>query len=177
MSTEELFRSEPYTRVCTASVVSSDNDGIVLNRTIFYPEGGGQPGDTGLLEPATPGLRDIRIPLFGNGWRNQGLLDFENNQRPSYVAYEHLIQQLQRSRYLSSVDYGSDVEAYAFHQAPNKVHVVWAKDDTSVNILVPKSKFVEAYDRDGVQITNPPLDGNNYKFTVGFSPIYIIRKP
>ncbi|NCF11560.1 MAG: alanyl-tRNA editing protein, partial [Gammaproteobacteria bacterium] len=38
MSTEELFRSEPYTRVCTASVVSSDNEGIVLNRTIFYPE-------------------------------------------------------------------------------------------------------------------------------------------
>ncbi len=61
MPTQELFRSEPYTRVCTAAVVSSDSDGIVLDRTIFYPEGGGQPGDTGMLEPATPGLRDIRI--------------------------------------------------------------------------------------------------------------------
>ena len=115
--------------------------------------------------------------INGNGWRNQGLLDFENNPRPSYYAYQQLIMQLDRARYLSTVDYGSDVEAYAFHQAPNKVHVVWAKDDTSVSILVPKSKFVDAYDRDGTQITNPPVDGNNYKFTAGFSPIYIIRKP
>jgi hypothetical protein len=115
--------------------------------------------------------------INGNGWRNQGLLDFENNPRPSYGTYQQLIMQLDRARYLSAVDYGSDVEAYSFHQAPNKVHVVWAKDDTSVSILVPKSKFVDAYDRDGTQITNPPVDGNNYKFTAGFSPIYIIRKP
>jgi hypothetical protein len=115
--------------------------------------------------------------INGNGWRNQGLLDADNNPRPSYDAYQQLILQLDRARYLSTVDYGSDVEAYAFHQAPNKVHVVWAKDDTSVSILVPKSKFVEAFDRDGSQITNPPVDGNNYKFTAGFSPIYIIRKP
>jgi hypothetical protein len=115
--------------------------------------------------------------INGNGWRSQGLLDENNNPRPSYDAYQQLIQQLDRARFLSTIDYGSEVEAYAFHQAPNKVHVVWANDDTSVNIFVPMSKFVDAFDRDGNQITNPPVDGNNYKFTVGFSPIYIVRKP
>jgi misacylated tRNA(Ala) deacylase len=59
-ATEELFRSEPYTRVCTATVVAASSEGLVLDRTLFYPEGGGQPGDIGYLEPAT-GERDLRI--------------------------------------------------------------------------------------------------------------------
>ena len=60
MPTEELFRSEPYTQACTATVVEMNNDGIILDRTIFYPTGGGQPGDSGYFEPSTGG-RDIKI--------------------------------------------------------------------------------------------------------------------
>ncbi|MCB1758586.1 MAG: alanyl-tRNA editing protein [Gammaproteobacteria bacterium] len=47
--TEELFREDAYLKSCRAEVVSADDDGIQLNRTIFYPLGGGQPGDTGVL--------------------------------------------------------------------------------------------------------------------------------
>lgn len=47
--TETLFRTEPYARECTARVVSSGAEGVVLDRTIFYAQAGGQPGDTGLL--------------------------------------------------------------------------------------------------------------------------------
>jgi misacylated tRNA(Ala) deacylase len=47
--TEELFRGDSYIRECTASVISAGEAGIVLDRTIFYPLGGGQPGDTGTL--------------------------------------------------------------------------------------------------------------------------------
>ncbi|MEC9369418.1 MAG: alanyl-tRNA editing protein [Pseudomonadota bacterium] len=48
--TEELFRDDSYLRACDARVVSvSERGGILLDRTVFYPAGGGQPGDTGWL--------------------------------------------------------------------------------------------------------------------------------
>ena len=47
--TELLFRDDGYLRSCTARVVAVDERGIRLDRTVFYPTGGGQPGDTGLL--------------------------------------------------------------------------------------------------------------------------------
>lgn len=47
--TEELFREDSYIRECTAEVVAAGEAGIVLDRTVFYPMGGGQPGDTGTL--------------------------------------------------------------------------------------------------------------------------------
>ena len=47
--TEPLFRTDPYARTCEARVSSADADGVRLDRTVFYPKGGGQPGDTGVL--------------------------------------------------------------------------------------------------------------------------------
>ncbi len=47
--TEELFRGDAYLKSCEAAVLSAGPEGIVLDRTVFYPLGGGQPGDTGTL--------------------------------------------------------------------------------------------------------------------------------
>ena len=50
--TELLFRDDAYARSCEAKVVAADATGIRLDRTLFYPMGGGQLGDTGRLRLA-----------------------------------------------------------------------------------------------------------------------------
>jgi misacylated tRNA(Ala) deacylase len=47
--TELVFRDDAYARSCAARVVATDARGVRLDRTVFYPTGGGQPGDTGVL--------------------------------------------------------------------------------------------------------------------------------
>jgi misacylated tRNA(Ala) deacylase len=47
--TERVFLEDPARHTDSATVVSASPDGIVLDRTIFYARGGGQPGDTGTL--------------------------------------------------------------------------------------------------------------------------------
>ena len=51
--TELLFREDGYLKSCTATVVGVDERGIRLDRTVFYPNGGGQPGDAGVLRLAS----------------------------------------------------------------------------------------------------------------------------
>jgi misacylated tRNA(Ala) deacylase len=47
--TEELFREDSYLKECDATVVAVDDGALILDRTVFYPLGGGQPGDTGTI--------------------------------------------------------------------------------------------------------------------------------
>ena len=51
--TDALFRDDAYLRECSAHVTAVLPDGgIVLDRTVFYPLGGGQAGDSGTLQLA-----------------------------------------------------------------------------------------------------------------------------
>ena len=52
MTTELLFRDDAYLTTGEARVVAAGERGVELDRTIFYPLGGGQAGDSGVLTRA-----------------------------------------------------------------------------------------------------------------------------
>ena len=64
--TDLLFRDDAYLRTCEATVTGvNDRGGVLLDRTIFYATGGGQPGDTGHLELADGRRIDIATTVYG----------------------------------------------------------------------------------------------------------------
>jgi misacylated tRNA(Ala) deacylase len=51
MMTDPLFRTRPFARENSATVLASDaEDGVIVADAVFYPSGGGQPGDSGWLD-------------------------------------------------------------------------------------------------------------------------------
>lgn len=56
MKTERLYENDGHLSVCTATVVSCEKKGeeyeLVLDKTVFFPEGGGQPSDIGTVNDA-----------------------------------------------------------------------------------------------------------------------------
>jgi len=66
--TELLFRDDPYAKDCEATVTAvNSRGGIELDRTVFYPTGGGQPGDTGVLRLADGSEIIIATTVKGEG--------------------------------------------------------------------------------------------------------------
>ena len=65
---ELLFRDDAYLAACEARVVAVRGDSVELDRTVFYPMGGGQPGDTGRI----------------GGWR---VLDTRKGDAPESVLH------------------------------------------------------------------------------------------
>ncbi len=57
--TEELFREDATLLECEAVVRRADERGVQLDRTVFYPQGGGQAGDRGELR--LPDGRTLQI--------------------------------------------------------------------------------------------------------------------
>ncbi|WP_434052034.1 MAG: alanyl-tRNA editing protein [Roseibium sp.] len=60
-----LFRDDAYLRTCEARVTGvTERGGIVLDRTVFYATGGGQPGDSGHLELADGTQIEIATTVY-----------------------------------------------------------------------------------------------------------------
>lgn len=68
--TQTLFRDDAYLTECTATVTAISEQGLVLDRTVFYPLGGGQAGDAGVLVLANG--REIAIADTRKGKNAEG---------------------------------------------------------------------------------------------------------
>lgn len=72
--TRLLFRDDAYLKQADATVLSASAEGVVLDQSLFYARGGGQPGDTGHLEGPDGPLKIIDT-VKGQGDTVQLLLE------------------------------------------------------------------------------------------------------
>lgn len=78
MVTEKIYATDAYAQSMDAAVVDVDRDDgrLLLDRTVFYPGGGGQPHDTGALWIGDDRLEIVRVTQDGRGvwhWIEGGL--------------------------------------------------------------------------------------------------------
>ncbi len=81
--TDELFRNNSYLKEHDVTITEVTSDGLVFDKTIFYPEGGGQPGDEGFLK-----IGENTTRILGTKYINQKLVhlveetqDFKKNDK------------------------------------------------------------------------------------------------
>ena len=72
--TIELFRNNSYLKEHDTTISEIVSDGLVLNETIFYPEGGGQPGDEGSIK-----INNQTIDIIGTRYTDNKLVHVIEN--------------------------------------------------------------------------------------------------
>jgi misacylated tRNA(Ala) deacylase len=94
MSTDLLFLDDAYLRSTRSVVTSVDGVRVALDRTVFYPTGGGQPHDTGVLTGPGGDARVVDVrkegdevwhtvdgPVPSVGDEVEGTIDWERRHR------------------------------------------------------------------------------------------------
>ncbi len=70
ITTETLYLSDSYQTTCSAKVIetgkSGNNSYLILDRTVFYPQGGGQPSDKGIIQ-GTRGTLTVKSVEYNGG--------------------------------------------------------------------------------------------------------------
>lgn len=84
MPTELLFRDDAYLKSCEATVIAiNERNGLILDRTVFYATGGGQPGDLGMLTQSNGSVTKIATTVYGEDKRDIVHVPAEGEALPS----------------------------------------------------------------------------------------------
>jgi misacylated tRNA(Ala) deacylase len=72
--TDEIFRNDSYVKELDVIISDITPEGLIFDKTIFYPEGGGQPGDEGYL------ISDVqKTKVLGTKYINKKLVHLVDN--------------------------------------------------------------------------------------------------
>jgi hypothetical protein len=112
-------------------------------------------------------LGTVWYTLDGPGWRHGGLLDKDQNPRPSYQAFMAMTALLREARYDGPVKDLHGLDGHAFTLPKRQVWVVWSPDGSAVETQLPEGTQA-IYNLFGDQLE--PEDGS---IEVDHSPVYL----
>ncbi len=153
MRTRELFRDDAYLKECDAEVIGVDGSGVILDSTVFYPLGGGQPGDTGTLAWAD-GRAAIVDTRYGEGGAILHILADSDGLPPMGEPVHCTLDWLRRYRHMR------------MHTALHLLGAVLPYGVTGGNISAAKSRLdfdmTEPIDKEAVQAALSALVAENH---------------
>ena len=149
---KELFRQDSYLRTCSAVVTLADDNSVCVDQTIFYPLGGGQPGDTGTMVWDTGSARIVDTRNSPEGIRH--LLE-EGSELPAAGAKVELELDWER-RYIHM----------RMHTAMHLLGSILKYGVTGGNISAEKSRLdfdmEDAVDKEAVSVALSNLVAANH---------------
>jgi len=151
--TEELFREDSYLQECDATVVAIDDGALILDRTVFYSLGGGQPGDTGTVT-WDGGQATIVDTRYGEGGTIRHILE-EGAPMPSVGDSVHAV-----------LDWDRRYRHMRMHTAMHLLGSVLQYGVTGGNISAEKSRLdfdmADSVDKDAVGAALAKLVSENH---------------
>ena len=166
-TTVKLYNTDPYLKEFSATVIEIDGNNVVLDQTAFYPEGGGQAGDTGfiddnrVLDTKTIDSSHIHIlenaPSFQIDDTVHGVLDWDRRYKIMRLhTASHMMEYYLWKRFGyaerngSNVDDRKDRADYAYDERLDPETLKKVEDDTN-SFLVEGNDVVIVEDEQGMR--------------------------
>ena len=142
--TERLYFIDPYLRGFSAHVVARNGNSVALDRSAFYPEGGGQPADRGLLNEVR--VIDVQSDDEGIIWHTlDGKLDDDmvHGQVDWPRRFDHMQQHHGQHLLSAAFEELFGLKTVSFHLGPESATIDLAGDPGEAELLAAESRTNE----------------------------------